>query len=143
MARCYNFSLTICKMKQQLLLTVLFFFPVSTSNFSSSLILTFDGEVHGPALLPCIVDDLTGVLSSMGPVHIVKFQQGLVGGRQGETAGPTRFHLLGPSEPFQLEWSAALHHGRETHIGAWQSLLGLRRHHKRWRFWVLAAEDSC
>lgn len=71
--------------------------------------LTFDCEIHSTAFFSCIVDDLTGVLSSMGSVHVVKLQSHLVV-LQGEAAVFPWQHLLGSSEPLQGEGHAALHH---------------------------------
>lgn len=97
--------------------------------------LTFDCEIHSTAFFSCIVDDLTGVLSSMGSVHVVKLQNHLVV-LQGEAAVLPWQYLLGSSEPLQGEGHAALHHAREGHVGARHGLHRLQWHHERWRFWA-------
>lgn len=72
--------------------------------------LTFDGEMNRPAFLPCIVNDLTGVLSSVRSVHVEKLQSNLVI-PQGEVTALSGHNLLCSSEPLQFEGAAALHHG--------------------------------
>ena len=71
--------------------------------------LTFDGEVYGTALLSGFVDDLTGVLSTVRPVHVEQLQENLVV-LQGKVTASSRHHLLGSSEPLEFERRAAFNH---------------------------------
>lgn len=72
--------------------------------------LTFDREINWAAFLSCIINDLTGVLSSMRSVHIEKLQNNLII-LQGEITGPSRHDFLSSSEPLQFEGGTAFHHG--------------------------------
>lgn len=103
--------------------------------------LTFDGEINRAAFLPCIINDLTGVLSGVRSVHVEKLQNNLVV-LQGEITALSSQDLLCSSEPLQLERGAALHHGREGHVGAWHGVHRLRQNHEGWRFWVRTGRSA-
>ena len=72
--------------------------------------LTFDSQINWAAFLSCIINNLTGVLSRVRPVHVEKLENNLVI-LQREITALSRQYLLFSSEPLQFEGGAAFHHG--------------------------------
>lgn len=60
------------------------------------------------ALLPCMVNDLAGILSGVGRFNSVKHQSGDIL-LQGDLATPPMLHLLGSPEPFDFQGGTAIH----------------------------------